>query len=352
MAISPKILLDQASCLECYSANGYSLQMLRLAMWARTVAGQSQIVEYSGPSPSIDGVAPADPTLPAMAYSADGTGSTYVWDTATQTWDDGGPIDPAVLNWFERVVANGGAGISAATIYSVNTFYKAVVSAALLSKILALNVFAPDSIAAAMTPLIVGAGNALWDASTYGTPPSCSAAGFGGNSTGYVKTGIFSVTHFDTSNCGICAYVASQSTNNPLADFGSRAGTNGGYGLLLCSRQNANNTVCISGRNGTNLVSLANQGAGFYSCQRASSTSNILCRGSSGGFSTIGSESNAIAASAAIQLYCFHNDTSATNSDALLSFGCVNSLALTTAEAQTLFGLVQTLRTNFGGGYL
>ena len=104
MAISPQILLDQASCLECYSANGYSLQMLRLAIWAGQYPGSPQIVEYSGPSPSIDGVVPADPTLPAMAYSADGTGSTYVWDTATQTWDDGGPwhyLDYALVSYYK-----------------------------------------------------------------------------------------------------------------------------------------------------------------------------------------------------------------------------------------------------------
>ena len=36
--------------------------------------------------PNAEGLMPADPTKPGVAYSADGSGSFYGWNTTTLTW--------------------------------------------------------------------------------------------------------------------------------------------------------------------------------------------------------------------------------------------------------------------------
>jgi len=36
--------------------------------------------------PNVENLTPADPTLPAVAYSQDGTKPHYGWDVSGQTW--------------------------------------------------------------------------------------------------------------------------------------------------------------------------------------------------------------------------------------------------------------------------
>jgi len=45
--------------------------------------GGGQIIEYSGTYPSSP---PANSNSPAIAYSADGTGSVWFWNVTGQTW--------------------------------------------------------------------------------------------------------------------------------------------------------------------------------------------------------------------------------------------------------------------------
>lgn len=45
--------------------------------------GIGAVYHYTGASPTADGIVP---TTAAVAYKIDGTGPTYVWDTANSTW--------------------------------------------------------------------------------------------------------------------------------------------------------------------------------------------------------------------------------------------------------------------------
>lgn len=49
--------------------------------------GSGQLKYYTTTDPNTDGILPDDQTKPALAFKADGTGSTYVWDTVGLTWN-------------------------------------------------------------------------------------------------------------------------------------------------------------------------------------------------------------------------------------------------------------------------
>ena len=71
-------------------------------------------------------------------------------------------VHPLATSWATRVVTNGGAAPSGATVLAISNFCYALDAAGLTSSFLALNVFAPDSLIAAMTPLIHNKGLADW----------------------------------------------------------------------------------------------------------------------------------------------------------------------------------------------
>lgn len=49
--------------------------------------GSGQLLQYTGASPTADGLVPANINLPAEAYKDDGTLPTYTWNTTSHTWN-------------------------------------------------------------------------------------------------------------------------------------------------------------------------------------------------------------------------------------------------------------------------
>jgi hypothetical protein len=76
--------LDDADLLPIVDTSTATTKKLTGAQLRTFIGGQ--MFEYTGPDPTTDGIVPDDPTLPAMAYSQDGSGSTYHWNTNTQAW--------------------------------------------------------------------------------------------------------------------------------------------------------------------------------------------------------------------------------------------------------------------------
>ncbi len=71
-------------------------------------------------------------------------------------------IDQRVVDWANRVVANGGATPSVNTQQVLSNFIQGLTNAGLLYKVVMLNCMVPDSLTACLTPLIRGAGYDLW----------------------------------------------------------------------------------------------------------------------------------------------------------------------------------------------
>lgn len=49
--------------------------------------GGGQMMVYTGSDPTSDGLVPNNVNAAAMAYSQDGSGNTYVWNTSTHAWN-------------------------------------------------------------------------------------------------------------------------------------------------------------------------------------------------------------------------------------------------------------------------
>ena len=65
------------------------VEMNHFWIWAIRIVGVGALgnfpVVYVA-DPNAEGLMPADPTKPGVAYSADGSGSFYGWNTTTLTW--------------------------------------------------------------------------------------------------------------------------------------------------------------------------------------------------------------------------------------------------------------------------
>ena len=82
-----------ASAAECYKCAMTEKQLLASAVYilctngAGGGGGGGQLVVYTAADPTTGGNFPTDKTQPAIAYSQNGTGPTYVWNTLTQAWN-------------------------------------------------------------------------------------------------------------------------------------------------------------------------------------------------------------------------------------------------------------------------
>lgn len=215
MATDPQSLYDQAKCLDCFSAPG----LLQLAqVGAESIVVQSVVDSGGIPGPSGAVTVPTGLTLSespglitanwdALPAGVDGTqvqtssvGTSGPWSKTFNfvaspgtsvsftapavgdqlcarirfrknglysAWTVGvchtylGTM-PEALDWAARVVANGGAIPSQNSIDAASAFVAALKTANIWTKILGLNMIAPDSLIAAITPLVKGTGNDPW----------------------------------------------------------------------------------------------------------------------------------------------------------------------------------------------
>jgi hypothetical protein len=49
--------------------------------------GSVQVLQYTGATPTADGLVPASINSPAIAYKSDGSDATYSWNTTSHTWN-------------------------------------------------------------------------------------------------------------------------------------------------------------------------------------------------------------------------------------------------------------------------
>lgn len=251
-------------------------------------------------------------------------------------------------DWANRVVANGGAMPSQASINAVSAFASSLNGSGIWSKMLHVNVIAPDSITAALTPLIVGTGGyAKWKplgAATYGVTVNGLAVNAG--ATGGFSAGINLTTLVpNDTNIGLSAYAYTFNNGSYAAGIWSNP-------PAFTFMDNALGCYCYS----TTNTCFSNQGAGFYDYNRSAANLAKLYFAKS------------TQAHGLVQTDATTNTTARLNGP--LGFNCVLSagsenpfsdtksrfsfwaihLSLTQAESSSLFTAVQNLRTAFGGG--
>lgn len=274
-------------------------------------------------------------------------------------WGDNlSTIDPVVSDWETRVVANGGAAPSDATVQALNTFYTALVSEGLHSRMIAVNCIVPDNLTAALTPLIVGPGNDPWTnaGSSLFVGANLTLNGLVGAVNKHLDTGINPFTAFsnDTS-FGMSAYSTTVSASAGVV-FGCR--TDNTHLVKMYIEYLDNNcywdnwSEAAGGR-----ISGANAGwAGFISGNRTSAGATAIYKANgstafttiASGLATAGSRPNL-----SLSMYDYNiNGVFGPNSETRrFSFAAIH-LGLSSGQAQFLYNSVVTLRTALGGGLI
>lgn len=270
------------------------------------------------------------------------------------------PSSPTVGDlWAARVVANGGASPGSGTISAINTFYAALVTASIDTKMKSIGVFAPDNLTAARTPLIVGAGSDPWSNTGFSSG-DLTVDGLLGGTGKILGTGLVPSSIFSTDNsAGISVYV-STITGSAAFEVG-RFGT----GDVACfqlsvdytdtkTRFNCWENVDFNGETQATSPALA----GFYSASRtasnvakiyfANSTHTWAQQGSTNTLAVGGSHSN-VNNALAVMGSMSSAGTILSPTDRRVSFVAIHD-GLTSAEGSALFDAVQALRVSFGGG--
>lgn len=265
--------------------------------------------------------------------------------------------DPAVIDWANRVVANGGAAPTTATMSAASAFMRAI--ATIKSRIWHLNFIAPDSLIAMRTPLIATLGLGFWTRLTKagGFPDILTVngwkgwAGVGGST--FYNTGVTpsAILSFSKTNCGLSVYLASNEVVN-TACVGGLDPTSAGLGVT----PNATGTAAFQAYNppgisGATPVDIT----GFYSGNRtdSDSTSRIYYGDSNTAWASL---ANLVGASpsgpstANILFGAVRTLGGDVPCNQTLSFMVIHD-GFISADGQILFNAVQALRVALGGGF-
>lgn len=265
----------------------------------------------------------------------------------------------AVSDWAARVVTNGGAAVSTASVSAANTFYRSLDAAGtVLAKIKALNFVAPDSVMAALTPLIKTFGQDPWKDQTGGTTH------FGVSSNGIIATaasialatGVIPSTCFaSTSTGGLSCYcTVTTAADGSAVDIGSNISN-----AQTCQLYTNFNSAFAAGQiynNTTGSCGMAPQGTGFYCANVTGAAAAAIYYGSSAtGFITGGTIATGGGTRPTVQIYGMglnaNGATTGTTQIRRYSFFAIHD-GFTSTEAQAFYNAVQALRVAFGGGFV
>ena len=276
-----------------------------------------------------------------------------------------------VPDYAARVITNGGAAVSVATLAALRTFAQSLNTNGLFSSMVSVLTYAPDNLIAAITPFIKTAGNDPWTNNGGNfVAGDLTINGLKGNAStkvldsGLVSTAIWQNTANNIiagTSGGISLYTFDVGTVASGTDIGASNNAASGEVQLCAIFQPTSNNNCIwdFANNSTARVSSLNTGfTGFTSGSRTSgSRSDLYHASSTVAFANLGNTViNAIGNVMPIQSFAAHGFKSSagvltSNSDRRISFAAFH-LGLTSAQTQALYNAVQALRVGFGGGFV
>jgi hypothetical protein len=292
-------------------------------------------------------------------------------------WAKGGNVGPQtapqrvsgrVADWAHRVIVNGGGSLTAQTMAAMNTFDLSIMDNGIMALIAALNVFAPDSLIAALTPFVKGVGVDPWtnhnfvagDLSVNGLRATGNLGSGGTFATAkWLGTGFVpSVAGISATSAGYAIYEYSTNTASFAVEIGTASSNATNDDWFFCAAYNGAGFAIVSDNMGAGTGRLSKTtfyGPGFYSAQRTSAASHqIYFANSTTSFASIaGNTSAAGAAPAGPSVSIFAENRNGTVDqwgDARLSFVAITT-GLTSAQTQSLYNLVQALRQALGGGF-
>lgn len=267
-------------------------------------------------------------------------------------------------NWAQRVVNNGGAMPSLTTINAMETFRQELTTNGLMTKMHSVCVFVPDSLIAALTPIVVGIGADPWINTNFVTADLNSEGLKGNGSTKYLDTGVIgnsgNAYNSITGNCGMSVLITEQE-GNPTGRFDVGHRDSGNRALILGASVTLNSTNGRTGffcRTSGVVAEIAfttdwNR-CGFVSGNNVSGTSSIYVKSPLTPLSLLATAVvTPLPSTSAIQtIFAF-----AFNDNGVAVSHCAKRMStiaihdgLTSAESEKLGDLLMTLRTSLGGG--
>lgn len=258
-------------------------------------------------------------------------------------------------DWADRVVANGGAMPSENSIAANADFVDCMIAAGLWTKMVAVNTIAPDSLIAAITPLLVGPGNDPWTNVGGFVAGNLNIQGLVGNGINYLNTGVNPSTALGSINsCGLTTYVLSPETTAVNQYY---MGANNGANNFMMSYRGTLAKRFVAGAGGADAALAANcHVVGFISGNRTGGSTAALYHANGG------IPHHALATSAAAAGAVLPNDSTfafalnfggapTSSTSQRLSFLAIHQ-GLTQAEDSDFYDCVQALRVAYGGGFI
>lgn len=262
-----------------------------------------------------------------------------------------------VTDWRRRVQVNGDPDPAAAVVTAATTFYNGLVTDALTSKMIALNMVAPGGHRTMRTPLIVGPGSDPWNTTSI-QAGAVTASGWFDNPGAVnqsMDTGCKPTTMgWTASSAGFTFYVTVNDTANTLFSCGvSNAGQTDPIAAMF-----HNYSGVVPHAQTSYLFNTTNQTSrqlgditGFVSANRTSTTSHVDYWANSGNaFQALSSEAVVNAAPTQANNFFFGGANvggSGAASQKHYGFFALH-MGLTAAEAQNFFNRIQTLMTAWG----
>lgn len=253
--------------------------------------------------------------------------------------------------WAARVVSAGGAEPAASTVSAINKFITSCSLASIQSKLLHVNVVAPDSLTAALTPIIYSPASSSYTNINF-VSGDLGANGLTGNgSNKYLRTGFIPTTHFGSNTeAGITAYFYDIPNVATMVDIAANSSKQ-------CMLQAADGVVTFQyGAPGFGYAADASPENGYYSGNRTSATQNNLyyAKSDSAHSSVASSTTDNSAGDNLFEIYVFTGNENGSPqpyySNRTLSFIAFHQ-PFSSTESSDFFNAVQQLRVDLGGGY-
>lgn len=262
-------------------------------------------------------------------------------------------------NWSNNVVVNGGANPSSGNVAILNNCGLQLNTNGLLEASLGayptikqLNLFMPDNLTAARTPQIYWNGNQPWVNHNF-VSGDLTVNGLAGDAASkYLEIGLNPSTDLGLNSSGIAiyAYTADSGAHDDLGEFQT-----GGGSFYIGSNQSGNAVDQIQTLD-ANKISVASPGNGYYCASRSANNREDLYFANNGtAHASIGNNTvvppNSFA-NLAILAFALNVDGSpGVFSNCRLSAAAIIAAGYTSNDSKNLFNVLQSVRTQLGGGY-
>lgn len=296
----------------------------------------------------------AYPPIPAAGYYAKQVCSDGSESNASNNvlYSDG---QAQAETWADAVVTAGGAHPSQTTIDASAIFYDAIVQAGILSKFKTLNLFVPDNLTAARTPLITGVGSSPYANSGF-VAADLTVNGLIGNGAKYLDTGVDPSTAFASDNTGGISIYTLGPNGGFSADCGAQNATGGTAINMFLQFGGVTYWQCYSNAGGGTITYASPAFTGFVSMNRTAANNTKIYDANSGSAfaqraSGVGNLGNRPTVGTMIVFGYNNNGAKTASSLKRFSFVAIHD-GLTSSQAQALYNAVQTFRTTIGGGFV